>query len=153
MKQQSLLQTISQAENKSRLEEQYELTSADLNHNEMAKRVQVFKQPEGKLEKPNRSTKAKTGNGDGQSDRGVLKQDGLLQIPNWLTQIQADLNNRWQEISNKTETEPVVNVSIGRVEVRATQAQTPKKAKETVKPTGVMSLNDYLSQREGRSRM
>lgn len=127
--------------------------SSDLSLEEIIEPAQFRIQPETEPEKSNRLTKAKTQNGNGQSDNSVLQQAGLLQIPNWLTQMQADINNRWHEISNKTETEPVVNVTIGRVEVRATQAQTPKKLKETTKPSGVMNLDEYLKQRERRSQM
>ncbi len=126
---------------------------ADSSRKEIIEPAQFRIQPEIEPEKSNRSTKAKTQNGNGQSDNRVLQQPGLLQIPNWLTQMQADINTRGQEIYNKTETEPVVNVTIGRVEVLATQVQTPKKLKETAKPSGVMSLDEYLKQRERRSRM
>lgn len=127
--------------------------SSDLSLEEIIEPAKFRIQPEINSEKSNRLTKAKTQNDNGQSDNSVLQQAGLLQIPNWLTQMQADINNRWHEISNKTETEPVVNVTIGRVEVRATQAQTPKKLKETSKPSGVMNLDEYLKQRERRSQM
>ncbi len=110
-------------------------------------------QPEMEPKEPGRSTKSITQNGNGRSDNRVLQQPGLLQIPIWLTQMQADINNRRQEIYNKTETKNVVNVTIGRVEVRATQAQIPKNMKETAKPSGVMDLDEYLKQRERRSQI
>jgi hypothetical protein len=86
-------------------------------------------------------------------DKPDISKDGSLETPSWFSDIQAEFNRRWNELIRKSEPEPVINVTIGRVEVRATQAQTPKKTKETAKPIGVMSLDEYLSQRERRSRM
>ena len=79
-----------------------------------------------------------------------LIQSGLLQIPGWLTEMQADLNERWREMN--TRAEPMVNVTIGRVEVRATQKDSVKQLKTRNKPSGVMSLDDYLKQRENRGQ-
>jgi hypothetical protein len=76
------------------------------------------------------------------------EQPGVLQIPAWLIDMQKNLDNRWREINPKPAPEPVVNVTIGRVEVRATQGETVRQSKPQKKPTGVMSLDDYLSQRE-----
>ena len=85
-------------------------------------------------------------------DKGITRSSpgfsGALQIPAWLSDMQTDLNSRWREINAKSKVEPVVNVTIGHVEVRAVQAETVKQAKPQKKPTGVMSLDDYLRQRE-----
>ena len=62
--------------------------------------------------------------------------------------MQTDLNNRWREINAKSEADSVVNVTIGRVEVRAVKSETLRQTKPQKKPTGVMSLDDYLRQRE-----
>lgn len=77
---------------------------------------------------------------------------GLLQLPGWLTDMQADLRSRWQESSSPVSSapEPVINVTIGRVEVRAVQAMTAQKTQRNSKPSGIMSLDDYLKQRESR---
>lgn len=72
---------------------------------------------------------------------------GLLEPPSWLLQMQAEFSRRWQEINPKSEAEPVINVTIGRVEVRAVQAEPPRQPKRKNKPTGVMSLDEYLNQR------
>ena len=74
------------------------------------------------------------------------RQSGQLQVPDWLTGLRTDLARRWQE-TNAT-TEPVVNVTIGRVEVRAVRSETPERPKRKKKPGGVMSLEDYLKQCE-----
>jgi len=80
-------------------------------------------------------------------------QSGLLQPPSWLTEMQADLNNRWQGINSQLESpEPIVNVTIGRVEVRAVQTSSETQPRPKKKPSGVMSLDDYLKQREHKGR-
>ncbi|MEA1978380.1 MAG: hypothetical protein U9N80_10825 [Chloroflexota bacterium] len=73
---------------------------------------------------------------------------GRLEPPSWLPDMEAQFNQRLQEKEAKAE--PVINVTIGRVEVRAVQADAPKKAKHQKKPSGVMSLDEYLNQRERR---
>lgn len=73
---------------------------------------------------------------------------GLLQTPPWLAQLQTDLQHRWQQVNTKSEAESVVNVTIGRVEVKAVQAQTTAQLKSPKKPVGVMSLDAYLKQRK-----
>lgn len=83
--------------------------------------------------------------------------EGLLNIPNWLAGMQSDINKRWQHLNTKIEsTKPVVNVTIGRVEVRAVQdsgSQAAKSQKQVQKkPSGVMSLNDYLKSRDKEER-
>lgn len=88
---------------------------------------------------------------ESRSSQYDANQFGLLQPPNWLAEIQSKLNNRWQQIQDHTKPDPVVNVTIGRVEVRAINAESPKQPKPRNKPTGVMNLDDYLKQR-GRKR-
>jgi hypothetical protein len=78
---------------------------------------------------------------------------GLLQLPGWLTDMQADLRSRWQESSSPVSSsapEPVINVTIGRVEVRAMQPQIHSGPKTRPQLSGIMSLDDYLKQRENR---
>ncbi len=73
---------------------------------------------------------------------------GLLQPPGWLTEMQSELNQRWQDINAQLKpSDPVVNVTIGRVEVRAVKAETTKQPNQKNKPNGVMSLDDYLKER------
>jgi len=71
-----------------------------------------------------------------------------LEPPSWLTDMESSFNQHAQQ--REANTEPVINVTIGRVEVRAVQAEAPKNARHSKKPTGVMTLDDYLKQREGR---
>jgi hypothetical protein len=75
---------------------------------------------------------------------------GLLQAPGWVSRIRAELANRWQAGDSSAATDPIVNVTIGRVEVRAMQAENPGKSERPKKPTGVMSLDDYLKQRDNK---
>lgn len=82
----------------------------------------------------------------------INSQDGSFQIPDWLTGMQTDINNRWREINAKSQAEPVINVTIGRVEVRAINMESAKPGTASKKPTGVMSLDDYLKQRESKGR-
>lgn len=87
---------------------------------------------------------------DERSNRNILEQHvpqqtGSLQAPAWLTEMQAELNKQIQAMQKKAES--VINVTIGRVEVRAVQAEREKTARPK-KPSGVMSLDDYLKQRE-----
>jgi hypothetical protein len=75
---------------------------------------------------------------------------GSLEPPSWLSEMQTEFNQRWNELNRRSEPEPVINVTIGRVEVRAVQVDTPKQTKRQKKPSGVMSLDEYLNQRERR---
>lgn len=71
-----------------------------------------------------------------------------LEPPSWLTDMESRFNQQAQQ--QEANTEPVINVTIGRVEVRAVHAEAQKNARHSKKPTGVMTLEDYLKQREGR---
>lgn len=84
-------------------------------------------------------------------DRDTFR-DGLLAPPDGLADMQAEFNRRWNELNRSSEPDPVVNVTIGRVEVRAVQADIPQKERRQrkPKPSGVMSLEEYLNQRERR---
>ncbi|MXS86164.1 hypothetical protein ABO04_09690 [Nitrosomonas sp. HPC101] len=77
-------------------------------------------------------------------------QSGYLQTPAWLSGMQAELSNRWREINAQSQTEPVINVTIGRVEVRAVNPSPAKPDAGQKKPTGVMSLEEYLKRRESK---
>jgi hypothetical protein len=69
-----------------------------------------------------------------------------------LPEMQAELHHRHQEENSRAQaqSEPVINVSIGRVEVRATQTTSGNKPRTRQRPSGVMSLDEYLKQRENR---
>lgn len=80
-----------------------------------------------------------------------MHQSGLLQIPEWLEEMRDDLSGRLQALNANTKTEPIVNVTIGRIEVKALPADSVKQSKVRInKPSGVMSLDDYLKLRERR---
>lgn len=65
----------------------------------------------------------------------------------WLAELQTDLQQRVRS-APQSPPEKVVQVSIGRIEIR-TQANPPSKGKTPqVKKQGVMSLDDYLKHRE-----
>lgn len=83
---------------------------------------------------------------DGGEDTATLYDP--LEPPSWLTEIEAKFNLHSKDKEAKTE--PVINVTIGRVEVRAVQAEAPKKARQSKKTGGVMPLDEYLKKREGR---
>ena len=80
-----------------------------------------------------------------------LLNSGLLQTPDWLSQIQADMQDRWQALNQQAQAEAVINVTIGRVEVRAVRADSPQAPrKKSALPSGVMTLDSYLKQRDSR---
>jgi hypothetical protein len=86
---------------------------------------------------------------DSTGDRKNTHPYGGLEVPSWLSGIEAQFKQRLQEKEAKPE--PVINVTIGRVEVRAVQANPPTNGQRQKKPTGVvMTLDKYLKQREGR---
>ncbi len=85
------------------------------------------------------------------SEQEEIHHGGQLQTPDWLNEMRADFNERWLAINGKAKTEPIVNVTIGRIEVKALPADSVKQSKVRAnKPSGVMSLDDYLKLRERR---
>lgn len=72
-------------------------------------------------------------------------QRGDFEIPDWLIKQQAEFGRRHAQIDARPE--PVITVTIGRVEVRATREATPKSAAGVSRPAGVMSLDEYLGRR------
>ena len=134
------------------IEPQRVATLSNTDNNEITRTVPLLQMPKttSDIAEPKvKSIKPVTAS---RSEQRQAKQDGLLLVPNWLTAMQVDLNNRWQEMNSKEEVEPVVNVTIGRVEVRAVQSNPVKQPKTANKPSGVMSLDDYLKQREHRGQ-
>ncbi len=81
-------------------------------------------------------------------DRENTALNGRLETPSWLPDMESQFNQRLQE--KEADPEPIINVTIGRVEVRAVQTDGTNKAQRPKKPTGVMTLNEYLKRREGR---
>jgi len=74
----------------------------------------------------------------------------LLVPPDWMARIQGDLQRHWDASAQKAKAEPVINVTIGRVEVRAEATHAPPKQPAKEKTSPVLSLDEYLSQRKGR---
>ena len=81
-------------------------------------------------------------------DKYIALRHSQLEPPPWLSDMASQLQQRLLE--KETKAEPVINVTIGRVEVRAVQTEISKSVRHTKKPTGVMTLDDYLKRREGR---
>ncbi len=73
-----------------------------------------------------------------------------LEVPAWLSEMTARLNSHSQQ--HEAKTEPVINVTIGRVEVRAIQSETVKSASPPKRASGVMTLDEYLQRRKGQTR-
>lgn len=92
----------------------------------------------------------KTRNGETHPVSPELHQAGLFQNPEWLAEIRSDLQRRARQPAAQSPSEPVINVTIGRVEVRATGAETRRSPAAGNKPSGIMSLDDYLEKRNGR---
>jgi hypothetical protein len=81
----------------------------------------------------------------GMEDTGT-EVDGLLEAPAWLSEKQHELHKELVVNDSKAETEPVINVTIGRIEVRANQSPPPEQTGKKKKPSGIMSLETYLGQ-------
>lgn len=107
--------------------------------------------PEQSLNKESKGVDSQQSIGHHADQRG-FHQSGLLQTPRWLTEMQSGLNSRWRDMNVRKEPEPVINVTIGRVEVKAIQSEPTKQTKTSSKPSGIMSLDDYLKKRtKGRT--
>jgi len=77
--------------------------------------------------------------------------------PTFLATIEPDLARMhvgtYTRLMNKASSEPVINVTIGRIEVRAIQSREPESPGSQGKPSGMMSLDQYLNMRSrGGSR-
>jgi hypothetical protein len=80
------------------------------------------------------------------------RRPGVLQAPDWVAEIQAALRNRQGTDHAPAEPEPTVNVTIGRIDVRAVRQQPRKTRSAGAAPKPIMSLDDYLEKRNGRQR-
>jgi hypothetical protein len=76
---------------------------------------------------------------------------GLLVPPTWSAQLQSEFERRWERRAGNEQPEPTIQVTIGRVEVRAEAPPVPAAPKP--KAPAVMSLADYLEQRKGRGSL
>lgn len=72
---------------------------------------------------------------------------GLLEAPAWLAGEQSQVYRELFSMDSKAEAEPVINVTIGRIEVRANRSPAPEQPRKRKKPSGVMSLDQYLDRR------
>lgn len=85
-------------------------------------------------------------NGTGQEDSAAGSRV-LLEAPEWLAGKQSQLHKELFTMESKAEAEPVINVTIGRIEVRAVKQQEPPPPRRFVPPKPKLSLDDYLEQR------
>jgi len=71
---------------------------------------------------------------------------GELELPLWLQtrQAESDVNNT----VIKEDREPSINITIGRIEVKAGREFKSKPESSRKKPSGVMSLDEYLGQKQ-----
>ena len=76
----------------------------------------------------------------------TAKSHGLLQPPGGLAEIQSELNKHLEKISAQAP-DPVVNITIDRIEVKASQPSPNTETQAKHQPSGVMSLDEYLAQR------
>jgi hypothetical protein len=77
---------------------------------------------------------------------------GLLEAPAWLSHKQSELPKELFLMESKAEVEPVINVTIGRIEVRAVKQQEPPPPRRFVPPKPKLSLDDYLEQQNRSER-
>ncbi|BBB29397.1 hypothetical protein [Neptunomonas japonica] len=75
---------------------------------------------------------------------------GELQTPDWLAELRSGLQQRWQAQNQVANVEPVINVTIGRVDVRAVTESTAPQVNTSKKPVSTMTLESYLEQRDRR---
>ena len=84
------------------------------------------------------------------AEDGSRLKEYLLVPPDWLARIQFDFQRGRDSTGPDSKAEPTINVTIGRVEVRAEASPVPTKPRAKDKAGPVMSLDEYLSQRKGR---
>jgi hypothetical protein len=83
---------------------------------------------------------------------GEPEPRGVLQSPDWAAEVQAMLRQRHGEPRPPAESEPTVNVTIGRIDIRAVRKEHRGRTGQATSPSGIMSLDDYLRKRDGRQR-
>jgi len=115
--------------------------------------VHAMKHPSGQAEPSDAQPGAATARpGIASASPGAvgLLRSGSQQLPAWLSEIGAEVQNIRQKHFGATPPEPTVNVSIGRVEIRAARTPTAKPSRTSDLKTGIMSLETYLERRNGR---
>lgn len=75
---------------------------------------------------------------------------GLLQAPAWVDELQSGLQSRYPGMAAQKTVEPTVNVTIGRIEIRAAREKVSKTNEPRNQTAGIMSLDDYLEKQNGR---
>jgi hypothetical protein len=114
--------------------------------------ARLIRKTENKNEVPGKASSKQTTVQGVTVHAGLNSQTGALQIPDWLKDWQTERYARLQEANTHTQTDSVINVTIGRVEVRATSSERQKASSVQTKPKGVLSLDEYLKQRENKGR-
>ena len=76
----------------------------------------------------------------------------LLALPSWFSRMEAQSMLPKNRPNGEPPPEKVINVTIGRIEVKATKRQETHRARKPQKPSGVMSLEKYLRQSERGGR-
>ncbi len=74
---------------------------------------------------------------------------GLLGAPPRLSHQQSNIDKGLFKKNKKAETEPVIKVNIGRIEVRAVTNKAPVPPRRKASPKPKLSLTEYLTQRDG----
>jgi hypothetical protein len=77
---------------------------------------------------------------------------GVLQAPDWTAELQHALRDRHGEPQPPASSEPTVNVTIGRIDIRAVRREHREPAPRAAAQRSIMSLDDYLAKRNGRRR-
>ena len=77
-------------------------------------------------------------------------EPGGIQTPQWLAETSSRLQDRPETHAAQESAEPVINVSIGRIEIRTTAKAPPRQPAANKKPRSIMSLDDYLDKRNRR---
>lgn len=100
------------------------------------------------LQLPDRVTSATAKNSEPLDNTQHPTSNLQLNDPTWLQQLRKTMNNAWMAEQAKAEPQPVIKVTIGRIDVRAvTQPQAAAKTSSQPKPA--MSLEDFLKNKNG----
>ena len=86
------------------------------------------------------------------SDHRDQQHGTRLDLPPWFSEIQAQSMLTRNRPDSEPPPKPVINVTIGRIEVKAAKMQAAPWVPQPQKPSGVMSLEKYLRQSERGGR-
>lgn len=103
------------------------------------------------LETGTQAQQAPPDNAESAADPSMHRReaDAMLVPPVWLDQLRSEWDHHREGRRAPRPSESTIQVTIGRVEVRA-EAPSPPAARAKAKMPAVMSLEDYLRQRKGR---